>query len=778
MGALNMPINEQDVVWDEPAPQLTATEQQMAQPAQIDTNTIMWDDAQPQQIQQAPTQQEPSMLDRVMKYKTELGKTISEYSPVMAIPEIVAGFAGEAMGKEGSQVAEAMSVKSRLENIDFAYSDLADTFKSATGDKESRQTLKTKQNNLNNEVVSILNDRGIETYNDNGKLLVVTKDAEGNDVLNDLDENVLDDVLGGFKASAGEIGGAMMGGAGGVAQAQRMLPPTATPQQRMMAGTVGGLVGGYTGATLGKATDLIRNAVSLNKEIDAREVVEKSLAAGTADIAGAVAVGVVAKAGRKAIQPLGKVFDKAKTLLKQGNLSGAKKQLMKDFDLTDADIDKMYESVAKDVEYAEELTGDDLLRAKLTATMQQQPQGLEPLREAIKKNSKAAIETSKEIDRRSKEVMHSASQFAKKPSAIKKSVEAYEKAVGDNYGEVRGLIDEALPTYKADLDITTFKTTLDDLSKRVIDPTVKEKLTNLTESLASQKTETVGDLINTRQLFNKFYGKNQQHFDSKPDKEALRSVQNAIDGKIDEALNTLPENISKSLKGAFKDAKQKYAEMFKAQDTATYNAIFRKGASESDIANSLIKYSKATDKDLETVLSKLSPVQRTKAEFGVINKMVKDNLAKGEAKAIDFTQLAEDIGTSKALFKSPEAKQFMKNIDGFNTKFAKDIELQSAALGVTEKTKKNIATSVEGKARMVIASNYFEAFQRLFPSETGRRLSLQKAIEMSLEKSRSPREFFFKASKIKGLPNKDREALKRAVKSIGIESEKIQKKDK
>jgi len=708
--------------------------------------------------------------------RSRVSKLLTEYTPLGAIPAMGAELVAEGMQKEGSQVAEAMSVKSRLENIDFAYSDLADTFKAATGDKESEQLLKTKQNKLNDEVVSILDDRGIESYNDNGKLKVVIKDEDGNDTLHDLDDEVLDSVLGGFKASAGEIGGAIISATGGAVQAQRMLPLTATPQQRAVAGTVGALGAGYVGATIGRATDLIRNAISLNKEIDAKEVLTKSLEAGTADIAGTVAVGAIAKGVSKAVAPLGKAFDKAKTLIKQGNLSGAKKQIMKDFDLTDADIDKLYKNVAKDVEYAEDLTGDDLLRAKLTATMQQQPQGLEPLRQAIKKNTKAAIETSKEINMRAREVMNSASQFAKKPSAIGKSVEKYEKAVLENYGEVRSLIDEALPFHKSDLDTASFKPTLDDLNKRVVDPTVKEKLTNLAESLASQKSDTVDDLIGIRQQYNKFYGKNIQHFDTKPDKEALKSIQDTIDAKIDEALNTLPENISKSLKGAFTDAKQKYVKMFKTQDTATYNAIFRKGASESDIANSLIKYSKAADKDLETVLSKLSTVQRTKAEFGVINKMVKDNLAKGEAKAVDFAQLAEDIGTSKEIFKTPEAKQFIKNIEGFNTKFAKDIELQSAALGVTEKTKKNIATSVEGKARMVIASNYFEAFQRLFPSETGRRLSLQKAIEMSLEKSRTPREFFFNASKIKGMPNKDRIALKKAIKEIGEQEHRLKVK--
>jgi hypothetical protein len=785
-------INEEEVVWDEPTP--------IEQPQAIDENQIVWDDAssqnvealiqeQPSLIQQAPVQTQRefkptiSMAERVqkkIKEREKIQKAEQESNPIMKSILSDIGMTEDAQIIEKPSIientAKAHKLKALNENIEFEYGDLVKQFESSTGDEDSKKYLQEKQNKVNTEVVKALKLQGVESYYNKGRLLVVGKDEDGNEVLQDLDDEMLETIIAGFGASGGETAGAIsMAGTGASAGFKA---GGIDPRKKLIGAAVGGLAAGYAGSAIGKYADLLRATHALNKKLSPTQYAEKATAAGVADIVGVGAIGAVGKAASKAVAPLGKIADKAKTLLTQGNLQGAKKQIMLDFDVTDADIDKLYKNVAKDVEYADDLSGDDLLRAKLTAVMQQQPQGLEPLREAVKKSTKAAIETSKEIDKRAKEVMHSSSQFAKNPSAIKKSVEKYEKAVQDNYGEVRNLIDEALPNHKSDLDITTFKETLNDLNKRVIDPTVKEKITNLAESLASQKSETVGDLINVRQLFNKFYGKNLQHFDTKPDKAALKSIQDAIDGKIDEALDTLPDNVGTSLKTAFTDAKKKYVDMFKTQDTATYNAIFKKGASESDIANSLIKYSKSTDKDLETVLSKLSPVQRTKAEFAVISKMVKDSLKKGEAKAINFAQLAENIGTSEKLFKTPEAKQFIKNVKGFNTKFAKDVELQSTALGVTEKTKKNIATSVEGKAKMVIASNYFEAFQRLFPSETGRRLSLQKAIEMSLEKSRSPREFFFNASKIKGLPTKDREALKRAVKEIGAEADKINKQIK
>jgi len=717
--------------------------------------------------------------------KNRVSKFISKYTPVGATFNMVGELAGEAMQKEGSQVAEAVSVKSRVDNIESTYSDLADMVKSATGDKESEQAIKTKQNQMNDEVVGILKDKGIEAYNDNGKLYVVTKDKDGNDVLNDLDDETLDTVLGSFKASAGEIGGALIGAAGGATASQRLVPPTAPIQARATAGAIGALGGGYIGATLGRATDLIRNAISLNKKIDAKEVLEKSLTAGTADIVGTTAIGAIAKAGSKAIEPLKVAGKKVETLLRQGNLGGAKELVKKQYNLTDKNIDDMFKEYTKDSKGYEDLTGDDLLKAKLTVAVQQQPQGAADIIQAIKGSKTAAIETSKEIDARAKEVLHSANKFSKKPSAIKKSIQAYEKAVGKNYAEVRNLIGEALPNYKTNLNLAEFTDTLKDLNTRVIDPQVKEKLDNLTKSLSSQKTENINDLIDTRQLFNKFYGKNSQHFENAKDKASLLSIQKAIDAKIDEALNTLPDNVAKPLKASFEDAKKMYSNMFKTQDTATYNAIFKKGASEADIGQALIKYSKSTDGDLEAVLSKLSPVQRTKSEFSILSQMVKNATFKADAKAINFSKLLEDIGSSKAIFKTPEAKQFLKNIETYDKKFGKDSDFQRVALGIADKEAKNIATTLEGKVKMAAANKYFAAIQRILPTDTAKSLSLQKAIETTLEKSRSPKEFFFKASKIKGMPNADRQNLKRAVKEIAdkertleaVKNKRLQRKE-
>lgn len=531
-------------------------------------------------------------------------------------------------------------------------------------------------------------------------------------------------------------------------------------------------------AGIGRAVGLgaVSNAIdqAISKAVTGEELTVKQRAVEVGKEALLFGAGeTVAKGIQKGIPAITEAVDRINTLVRYGDIKGATKVVRDDYGLTDLDIDKAFDAVKAKTKGWENLTGDDLQRAKLLATIQQQEQGFAVIGGAMKGVPKAGIETSKEISNRAKEVIKSAKQFTTNPDAIKRSIKAYEKVVGKNYGEVRKLIDTALPNYKSDLNLVDFTETLTDLNTRVIDPIVKEKLSNLSLSLSKQKTETVGDLIDTRQLFNKFYGKNQSHFESKVDKDALMSIQKTIDTKIDDAIKTLPEETGTALKGAFEDAKSKYAQMFKTQDTASYNAIFKKGASSEEIGNALVKYSKASDKDLGNVLNRLSKVQRTKAEFSIIDNMVSSAQLKSEAKAIDFRALSENIGTSKEIFKTPEAKQFIKNIEEFDKLFAKDMDLQKLASGISEKEVTNIATTLKGKIFMLISSMRFSALQRLAFSDSGRRLSLQKSLEQALQTSRSSKEFFFKASKIKGMPDVDRANLKKAIKEIAVKEDAI-----
>jgi hypothetical protein len=690
--------------------------------------------------------------------------------------------------------AEAYKLKALNENIETEYGDLKKLYDaSVNGDKEAQKYLSEKQETLNNEVVKALRTKGIEAYYDKGELFVVGKDEDGNEIAKSLDESTIKSIIAGFGASSGEMGGGISGAMAGASAGFKA--GGFDPRKKLLGATVGGLAGGYAGSAIGKYADLLRATTELNKKLSAREYIEKSTAAGVADTFGAMGVGVVAKGVSKAVEPLKKASQRVKTLYKDGNIKGAMEQVKKDYTLTDNDIDEMYKSMSKDITGLEDLTGDDLLRAKISIAVQNQAQGASTIQASINKNAKAAIETSKEIDDRAKQVLNAAEQFNRKPSAIRKSVEAYEKIVGKNYGEVRNLIDEALPNYKPDLNVMSFSETLTDLNTRVIDPLVKEKLANLSTTLANQKVNSVGDLIETRQLFNKFYGKNQGHFESKVDKETLMSIQKTIDIKIDEAISTIPNvevkeiidgeevlktiDVSSQLKNAFKDAKKKYSDMFNTQDTAAYNAIFKKDSnsvkrmSEEDIGKALITYSKSASGDLEPILNKLSPVQRTKSEFSIINQMVKNATSKEEAKAIDFIKLISDVKESEAIFKTPEAKQFIKNIEGYDKKFGKDITTQRTAMGIEPRTETNIAVSPIGKAKVMGAKKAFESFQRLLNTDRGRRLSIQHAIGTHLEKSRTPKEFLFNVSKIKNIPDQERLILKNAIKDINRQEAKL-----
>lgn len=684
----------------------------------------------------------------------------------LAIVEAAKTAKGLMEGKD--KIETAIDVKSKLDNIESRTSDITKTLKSFAGDEDSINDLKTKQNSLNNEVVSILDNKGIEAFNDNGTLMIVTKNEKGEEVLKPLSEETFDQILSDLGSAGGEIGGGIGGALGGASLANRALPPTAPLPLRGVATATGGLIGGYLGSATGRITDIVRNSLTLNREIDAKTMLEKGLETGALDVyAGAAGVGLGKIAGKIDDAVIG-----VKRYILDGNINGAKKILKSDYDLTDAQINVMFKDLKKDLSGLDDLSGAELVRAKITSAVQQTPHGKVVIAKAIESNPKAAIQLSKEIEQRAKFVEKAADSVSQNPSAIKKSLFAYQKLVKRNYGEVRKLIKEALPSQKYQLDKDAFKETLSDINTRIIDPKVKDKLENLTKVMAQKTSGNIDELIDLRQLFNKFYGKNKGHFDSAPDKKALLDIQKTLDGKIDEIINTLPSGISKGLKDAFSDAKAKYREMHKTEDNVAFKQIMKKGASDEEISKSLVKFSKANDETMEQVFNKLSPQKRVKAEFSILKQMIKKSSLKGEAKAIDFHKLLEDVGTSKKAFKSPEAKQFIRNMEDYEIKFGKDTELQRIALGIAPKMEKSIAVTLKGKVMQKISAIRFEAIQRLLPTDNAKRIALQEAIAKSLETSRTPKELLFKMSKNTSVPNKERILLRESIKRISkIENE-------
>ncbi len=677
-----------------------------------------------------------------------------------------------------SDVGKAMSMKASKDNLEFEFGDLKKMIDSGLGDANATAQVQQKKDKLYTSLAKTLNDNDVEAFYKDGKIQIVTTGEDGKEKIIDLDENTMSTIGHGFLASGGEIAGGIGGAGTAAVAANRMMPPMATPIQRGVATTVAGLAGGYAGSTGGAVVDLIRDSLVLGKEIDGMDILSKATARGVADVTGATGMATVGKGISKGIiEPLKALSDRAWTLYKTGDIRGAVQVLKDDYDLTDEGIDAIFESVKKDIDGYDDLEGDDLLRAKLLAVVQQQSQGEGLISAAIERTPKGAMKTSQEIESRADEVLKSVQGKSNKASDIRADIGTYEQKVKDNYGEVKALINEASPNYKPTLDINSFKSTLDDVGNRVVDPQIKEKIINLSEVLANQPNRNIDDLIETRKLYNDFYGRNAKHFNNKNDKDALRGIIDTIDAEIDRGIDSIDGGtVSKQLKDSFTDAKSQYHEMFNTQDSKAYSNIFKEGADESDIAKGLTKYSRAVDGNLDNVLNKLPQEQRTKAEFSVISDILNDSMGSTKAKSIDFNGLLEKIDKSKGVLKSEEAQQFIKNIESFNKKFGQDVGLQKATEGVVSKEMNSIATSVIGKTKMMIAGIQFKAIQRLAMSEEGRRLSLQKSLEMAIQKSRTSKEFLIKASKIKGMPDTERQALKQAVKEIG-EQEQIIKKE-
>jgi hypothetical protein len=349
----------------------------------------------------------------------------------------------EFLSESGQDVAKVRELRALSDNYNFRYSQLNDLYESVLkGDKEAEQRLIVEQEEVNNETVKVAKEMGIDVFYDKGELLVEVVGEDGEKTLKNLDEETFANIAASVGAAGGETSGAITGTITGAIQGAKW---GKSPRMKALSTVTGAAIGGYTGTLLGSMMDLTRSAITLNKKIDALEIFNIATGRAVADTVIGAGTAIVAKPVIGAFKSIKAFPGRAKTLIKQGNIKGAQRVVKEDYGLTDENIDTLFDSVKKDIPNLEDLKGDDLIRAKLTAAVQQQAQGKATIVSAIRNNAKAAIETSKEIDMRAKEVMHSVSKFSKKPSQIGKSVKAYEKVVARNYKDVKNLINEALP---------------------------------------------------------------------------------------------------------------------------------------------------------------------------------------------------------------------------------------------------------------------------------------------------------------------------------------------
>lgn len=184
----------------------------------------------------------------------------------------------------------------------------------------------------------------------------------------------------------------------------------------------------------------------------------------------------------------------------------------------------------------------------------------------------------------------------------------------------------------------------------------------------------------------------------------------------------------------------------------------------------LVKHMADDDSYVDDVLSKMTPNARQTVEIAVIKEITssKKFLKKGadETSAIAFEDLGKQLSNIKHNVRSELGKETIDNLIAYGEKFGnRDVVFLDAAKGIVTKKPTNIATTVEGKSRMMIAGTIFDYIQTLKPTKTGQRLALQRHIGIALEKSRTPNEFATRLYKYPDLSDTSKQTLKVLIKN-------------
>ncbi|WP_456403214.1 hypothetical protein [Hydrogenimonas sp.] len=265
--------------------------------------------------------EEPSIWERVKKGALQLFESATPFNDVF-------------VEKEPEPVDErANDLVRQLNNIEFRYKDLLDTYHASSGDKEAAAALSKKRMAMEDEILKLLAKQGIEgRFSSDGTLLVKGEDGRVHTVEED---GLLEGIVKSIDENAGEAGGFAAGAAAG-ARVGAMAPGAA----KIVTVPAGAVIGGALGSAGGRDLDILRSALQIGKEI------------GSIDFAGAA---TDAAAANVAMSVVGGVAGPAVKAVGKGAVKGAKAASKMAYELPGKVLSKQKEAVKiADSELSEE----------------------------------------------------------------------------------------------------------------------------------------------------------------------------------------------------------------------------------------------------------------------------------------------------------------------------------------------------------------------------------------------------------------------------------------
>ncbi|MDD2290649.1 MAG: hypothetical protein PHV52_00085 [Aliarcobacter sp.] len=598
-----------------------------------------------------------------------------------------------------------------------------------------------------------------------GNFVAVGEDGKPKAITNGFFEGIID----GLVADKGEFAGAISGAYAGTKLAKTV--PTAIGKAATVLGS------SAMGAMTGTALDTAISSYKTNQKLSVEDFFNELGKSAVLDVAGnAIGYGVI-KAGSKVVEGTKELKD----YVLSGNINGARDILKKDLGIDENYIDDALIQAKNQYKEVSDYTNKGITdKAKqqeelLAAVQNDKKFGNQIIRDVVLDDVDAARNVSRTIDARAKNVLSLFDDVKVSGTDIKNSVKEYEDNVHQKYSDMRNTFKDAFSEtgYRFDLKTLKFDETLEKLSEKVTDPITKEKFKNLKTTLDNivyDKDLGIGvvkdfdDLLDIRQMMNKFYRKNQGAFELKPDKDAFFNLVKNIDTEIESSVkNYLPEEIHKPLLDAFDNARMEYKQMYDIADTKLYKSLMADGISAEDRMENLIKHTADDENEFSTLLNKLPGEQQEKIENSIVNTFLEKNLLgqSNEIQAIDYAKVSNSLGKMKDFFTTESGKESIDMIDNMSKKFGNDLELIKVANKANIDTNVGIATTIKGRLEYKIVKDSYDRLMRLIPfSSTAKRLALQEHIKQALQKSRTPMEMVKRVARSSEIPADELASLK------------------
>lgn len=714
-----MQIDTSKVKWDE-TPKVAA-------PPQINVEQVRWDDNV-----QAPLQAQ----SQPQKVKKEYGTLEKIYDVVTNNP--VANYIPNKI-KEWSGIDEDKKVdRETLYNIES----LAKVDTRLVGDATPKQ----KEQYLLN-VAKVLDKKGykLAEVEDGERKEYVALDAKGNQ--KEITNNFFNSLVDGILADKYELTGAIAGAAKGY-NLTKAIPSPWTK-------ALGILGGGAIGAMAGTAADTAEVTYKTGQEFKIEDFFNELNKSAALDVAGAVAGAAIIKTSSVVVKGAKKSVEPVIDYVKNNNIAGAKKQLLSDLGVDEAQAAKALENAKleyKEVEgYAKDgiISGVAKKQEELLAVASQDKRiGKNIIHDIVLDNKDAALNVSKQVDARTKNLINSFEDVAIDGTEVKRAVEGYEKQVGQNYGKMRDTFKESFKNVDYAFDLKALKT--DEIMRDVVDDIVNPFDKDVAKNLLTKVEKIVGDeggmtrnfdnLVEMRQVVNDFYSRASKSL-SHDSKEAFAQLKKNIDTELYTAIDkNIPQEMQKPLKDMFDGAIKEYRDMYAIKDTKLYSTLMDDGMSAGSRMDALINHTADDEMEFATLLQKLPSQEQAKIENSITKAVLDKNLfgTSSELQVIDYNKAVATLGKLEDFMVTQSGKDSVKLIKEMAEKYGDDFDLLRAANQAGVDTSAGIATTIVGKIQYKLAKRSFDKITRLLPTDDGRRLAMYHNIADALKKSRTP----------------------------------------